>query len=64
MKNLNKVLEKISRLMHSRTGYSLRSCVLEVVRDFDMRVKYRNDFFILNSDEWQIFIELIEQACK
>jgi len=64
MKNLNNTLEKISIKMHNRTGYSILHMVLEANDDFELRGKYRNNFFIYNSEEWQFFIELIEEACK
>lgn len=73
MKNLNKKLEEISCLMHRRTGYSLRHSILEcrdnlsrqeigINPNHDQESTY--DFFRYNSDEWQIFIELLEEACK
>lgn len=61
MKDLNKKLDKISRLMHKRTGYSLIHIVLEAKYNMP---EYYHDFFIFNSDEWQFFIELIGEACK
>ena len=64
MKNLNKKLEKISKTMHKKTGYSLKHSILEVYEDKEMCILYTHEFFIFNSDEWQIFIELLEEACK
>lgn len=61
MKDLNATLQKISVFMHERTGYSIQHTVLAAREELGHL--YNHDLFIYNSDEWQFFLDLINEAC-
>lgn len=61
-KKFNEQLDKLSILAYNKTGYSIPSMVVTLINDVELRNKYELDYFILNSIEWQIFIELIQEA--
>lgn len=60
--NFNETLDTLSVLAHKKTGYSIQSMVIFFFNDSELREKYEFTFFIFNSIEWQIFIELIQEA--
>ena len=57
--DINETLERISLKMHKRTGYSVIHAVLECEDEMDLP-----RFFKFNSDEWEIFLLILEEACN
>lgn len=64
---INNELDKLSKKMHSKTGYSIISSVTEMKddEDFDSTLSdYFDNLYRFSSQQWIWFIDFLNEACK